>query len=405
VDGSKLDEAGPEVRVEYGIYLHTPFCATKCPYCDFYSGVFPEALVAKYVAGVVTEIERAARDPLVEPLRTHGAATSLFLGGGTPSHLPPAALTRLLGAIRATFPLAPAAEVTVECNPESLTPDQAAHLRDLGVERVSVGVQSLDDAVLARLGRPHDAAAALAAARLARAVFPRVNFDLIVAVPGLARESLRATLDLLLALGPDHLSAYGLTIEPGTGFGALAARGELAEEPDEEYLAQDAMVEAAAARAGLRRYEVSNHARPGEECRHNLAIWRGGFYVGFGPSAHSYLPAGEHGLRRANGKDLARYLGQIERGESPVESAAIVSPEQAMAEALLLGLRLAEGIDRAAFARRFGVTLEAATGGEVGPLVAGGFLAVNDTRLRATPRGRAVLDLVLARLATRLAAA
>lgn len=404
MDGHERSGAGPEARLEYGIYLHTPFCATKCPYCDFYSGVFPEPLVAKYVAAAAAEVEQVAADPLVAPLRARGTATSLFVGGGTPSHLPPAALTRLAGAIRAAFPLAPGAEITVECNPESLTREQAAHLRDLGVERVSVGVQSLDDLALARLGRPHDAAAALAAARLARAVFPRVNFDLICAVPGLTRESLRATLDQLLALAPDHLSAYGLTIEAGTAFGALAARGELAAEPDEEYMAQDALVEEQAAAAGLRRYEVSNYARPGEECRHNLAIWRGGFYLGFGPSAHSYLPAGEHGLRRANGKDLARYLAQLERGDSPVATAEAVSHEQAMAESLLLGLRLAEGIELETFARRFGVTLADATGGELAPLVAGGFLVLDRARLCATPRGRAVLDLVTARLATRLAA-
>jgi len=395
----------PVGALEFGLYLHTPFCATKCPYCDFYSGVFPETWVEPYVAAVRAEVAAAARDPLVAPLATRGRAASLFIGGGTPSHLAPAALERLVVGIRDRFPLAPDAECTVECNPESLTADRARALRDLGVDRVSVGVQSLDDRVLARLGRPHDAAAAYAAACLARASFPRVNFDLILAAPGLARRSLEQTLDRLLALTPDHLSAYGLTIEPGTVFGALAARGELRAAPDEEYLVQDEMVAARAARAGLERYEVSNFARPGEECRHNLAIWRGGFYLGFGPSAHSYLPGGAYGFRRANERDLARYAGRLERGESPAAPAESVNAEQAMAEFLLLGLRLTAGIELAAFARRFGIELAAAAGGELERLVGGGFLELAGACVRTTPRGRAVLDTVLGRLTTRLAAA
>ncbi len=399
--GSEALAAAP---LEYGLYLHTPFCATKCPYCDFYSGVFPESWVEPYVAAAAAEAAAAAGDPLVAPLRAAGPAASLFIGGGTPSHLAPAALARLASAIRGAFPLASGAEFTVECNPESLTAERARALRDLGVDRVSLGVQSLDDRVLARLGRPHDAAAAFAAARLARATFPRVNFDLILAVPGVARASLGETLDRLLALAPDHLSAYGLTLEAGTVFGALAARGELCAAPDEEYLVQDEMVATRAARAGLERYEISNFARPGEECRHNLAIWRSGFYLGFGPSAHSYLPGGAFGIRRANGRDLAHYVGRLERGESPAGPAEAVSAEQAMAEFLLLGLRLTGGIELAAFARRFGVDLAAAAGGEVDVLIGGGFLTVARGRLAATARGRAVLDTVLGRLTMRLAA-
>jgi oxygen-independent coproporphyrinogen-3 oxidase len=397
--------AAPEAARGYGIYLHTPFCATKCPYCDFYSGVFPESWIAPYVAAVKAEVARAASEPLVARLRAGGAAASLFVGGGTPSHLDPGALAELLAAIRAAFPLAPGAEVTVECNPESLDAERAAVLRDLGVDRVSLGVQSLDDRVLVRLGRPHDAAAAFSAARRARAAFPRVNYDLILAVPGLTRTSLARTLERLLALAPDHLSAYGLTLEPGTVFGALAARGDLRPAPDEEYLAQDELVAAAAARARLLRYEISNFARPGEECRHNLAIWRGGFYLGLGPSAHSYLPGGAHGVRRANGRDLAAYVAQLARGESPAGPAETVSTEQAMAEFLLLGLRLTAGIELATFGRRFGIDLAAATGGEMAALVDAGFLTLAGGRLAATARGRAVLDSILGRLATRLRAA
>ena len=266
-------------------------------------------------------------------------------------------------------------------------------------------MQSLDDAVLRRLGRPHDAAQALAAARVARATFPRVNFDLILAVPGLGRPALADTLARLIDLGPDHLSAYGLTVEPGTGFGAMRARGEFEEAPDDEHLAHDEMVEAACARAGLRRYEVSNYARPGEECRHNLDVWRGGFYLGLGPSAHSYLPAGEHGTRRANVSDLAAYVERARRGESTVAMVEHLTRVEAMAERLLLGLRLAEGVDGEAFARRFGMPLEAATAGSIEPLVARGLLARHGARIAATRRGRFVLDSILVRLAGSLAAA
>jgi oxygen-independent coproporphyrinogen-3 oxidase len=389
----------------YGLYLHIPFCATKCPYCDFYSGAFAADRIAGYVDAVAAEIERAAAEPEVAALLAAGPAESLFLGGGTPSHLPAGELARLLAALRRRLPLASDAELTAEANPESLDDEMAAALRDLGVNRVSVGVQSLDDAVLRRLGRPHDAAQALAAARRARIGFARVNFDLILAAPELGHSALAATLDRLLDLGPDHLSAYGLTIETGTAFAALKARGELRELPDDEYVAQDELTEERCQRAGLLRYEVSNYARPGEECRHNLAIWRGGHYLGLGPSAHSYLPAGDFGMRRANVADLAAYVARIRRGESPVVQSERLDRDTAIAEHLLLGLRLTEGVDLDAFERRFGISFEAATEGAAEPLLARGLLARAGRRLIATPQGRWVLDSILLSLTARLAAA
>ncbi len=390
---------------EYGLYLHTPFCATKCPYCDFASGVFPESEVVTYLEAVGVEIERTAADPALAPLVAAGVVTSIFCGGGTPSHLSGAALAQLVGALRARFRIAAGAEFTVEANPESLTAEKAELLRDLGVSRLSLGVQSLDDTVLKRLGRPHDAASALAAARVARSRFPRLNVDLIFAVPGLTRASLGASLDRLLDVGPDHLSAYGLTVEPGTPFGALRARGALGEFAEEDYLAADELIEERAARAGLRRYEVSNYARPGAECRHNLDIWRGGFYLGLGPSAHSYLPGGTYGMRRANVSDLHAYAARLRRGEAAAPAGEAIDREQAMAERLLLGLRLAEGIDLAAFAHRFGVAVEVAAGAELDLLLAGGWLAAGGGRLRVTRAGLPLLDTLLGRLTARLAAA
>jgi oxygen-independent coproporphyrinogen III oxidase len=382
-----------------GLYVHLPFCATKCPYCDFYSGVFAEERIPELVAMVGREAERTAAEPEVQAALAAHPVETLFLGGGTPSHLPAPALAALMRGLRAAFRFDPAAEITAECNPESLTSEKAAVLRDLGVNRVSVGVQSLDDDVLRTLGRPHDAAQALAAARLARATFPRVNFDLILAVPGHPRASLTATLDRLLALEPDHLSAYGLTLEPGTVFGARAARGELAPAPDDAYLAADAIVEAAAERAGLRRYEISNYARPGRECAHNLAIWRGGFYAGLGPSAASTLPGGPFGHRRTNVADLAAYVQKMRAGESPVATEELLDRRAAMTEALLLGLRLEEGVPLAHFAARFGTPLASLLAPALPPLIEADFLALGGDRLRVTRRGRPILDSILARLA------
>ena len=386
-----------------GLYLHTPFCATKCPYCDFYSGVFPEAGVPAFVRALATEAEAMARDPELSHWLACYPVTSVFLGGGTPSHLPAPALRRLFEVVRG-FPLAAGAEITVECNPESLTADQADLLLELGVNRVSVGVQALADPVLQALGRPHDAAAAYAAARLARARFPQVNFDLILAAPGLTRALLADALERLLGLAPDHLSAYGLTFEPGTVFGAQAARGELKPARDEEYLAQDELVTELLAQAGLERYEISNYARPGRECAHNLAIWRGGYYLGLGPSAASTLPGGAHGRRRTNVRDLATYVRRWESGLVTAEDEPLARAS-AMIEALLLGLRLTQGIDGRRFEQRFGQRLEDALGTALPPLLAGGFLTMSAEHLRLTDRGRPLLDAILERLTGGLQAA
>ena len=385
-----------------GLYLHTPFCATKCPYCDFYSGVFPEAGVPAFVHALAAEAEAAASDPELQAWMANGPVTSVFFGGGTPSHLPGPALRRLFEVVRANFPLATAAEITVECNPESLTEEKADLLRELGVNRVSVGVQALADPVLKTLGRPHDAAAAFAAAKVARASFPQVNFDLILAAPGLTRPLLEQALGRLLDLGPDHLSAYGLTFEPGTVFGALAARGEMRPARDEEYLAQDELVSTRAAAAGLERYEISNYARPGKECAHNLAIWRGGYYLGLGPSAASTLPGGAHGRRRTNVRDLAIYVRRWEAGQSSAVEEGL-GREAAMIEALLLGLRLTWGLDRHRFEQRFEQPLADALGAALPPLLAGGFLVLDRDHLRLTDRGRPLLDAILDRLTGGLA--
>jgi oxygen-independent coproporphyrinogen-3 oxidase len=383
--------------VAYGVYIHTPFCASKCPYCDFYSGVFDPARMAPLVDAILREVtlRRSALPP--------APVGSLYVGGGTPSLLPPPLLGRLVVGVREALPLERDAEITVEANPESLDEATAAALDTAGVGRLSVGVQALDDALLARLGRAHDAAGALAAARLARERFAAVSFDLLLGVPGLDLATVERTVETLLALEPDHLSVYDLTYEPGTPFTAARAQGEIAAASDDACLEQDALVERLLGGAGFQRYEVSNYARPGRACRHNLGIWRGDWYLGLGPAAHSKLPLGAspHGLRQANVRDLDAYLAALADGREAVATSEAIDGRQAVEERLLLGLRLAEGIDLEELARVAGrddgdSLLDPAV---VASLAAGGFVARCDARLRVTPRGRRVLDEVVARLA------
>ncbi|MGD8393966.1 MAG: radical SAM family heme chaperone HemW [Candidatus Eiseniibacteriota bacterium] len=385
----------------YGVYIHTPFCASKCPYCDFYSGVFDPARMAPLVDAILREAALRWSALPIAPV------SSLYVGGGTPSLLPPPLLERLLGGLRETLPLDGDAEITVEANPESLDPATAETLLTAGVGRLSVGLQALDDTLLACLGRAHDAARALEAARLARRCFRAVSFDLLLGVPGLDLTTLEHTLQALLALEPDHLSVYDLTDEPGTPFTAARARGELPVVPDAACLAQDALVERLLGAAGFERYEVSNYARPGGACRHNLAIWRGGWYLGLGPAAHSKLPLGEspYGLRQANVRDLDAYLAAVAGGGDAVASREVIDRRQAIEERLLLGLRLAEGIDLDRVARDCGLADAAALldPAVVASLGAGGFIERRGSWLRVTPRGRQVLDEIVTRLAVAIA--
>ncbi len=374
------------------IYLHTPFCVTQCPYCDFYSGVFDEALIAPFIGAVRREIEMRA--PALTAL---GPVTSVFVGGGTPSFLGAPALLELCGSVERQLACTADCEWTVECNPESLTPQLAAELGAFGVNRLSIGVQSLTDQVLRTLERPHDAKVAWRALECAVGWFERVNADFIIAVPGMTPDALRSDLEQVLALGVGHLSAYGLTVEVGTVLAERQASGQFAPLDDNACLAQDQLVAETAAAFGLERYEVSNYARPDQACRHNLDIWQGGFYAGFGPGAHSYLPvAGGGSERSANRRDLRRYVGALARGEAPPGNREWLNERQRLEERLLQGMRLTAGVDLKQLESEFGAQPIAPP--VLAALEGGGFLEVTPSHVRTTARGRWVLDSVVGAL-------
>jgi oxygen-independent coproporphyrinogen-3 oxidase len=362
-----------------GIYVHCPFCTRRCPYCDFNVAVYRADRIDPFAAALVAEVDRYAALPWAGRV----PAVSLFFGGGTPSLLPPEAIAAVVAGARRGLGLTADAEVTLEANPEGLGADRLRAFRAAGVTRLSLGVQALDDGVLERLGREHGRAAARAAFAAARAAgFDNVSVDLIYGSPGQDLASFAATLDEVLGWAPDHLSAYALTLEPGTLFGRRAP----ADLPAEEVVvAQFEHLVARVAAAGLERYEISNFARPGFRSRHNLLYWHREEYLGLGPGAHAALGATRFGNLRAH----TRYRAALAAGHWPIAWAERLGPAQARAERILLGLRLAEGIPRAwvEAARPLGGHLEA------------GLLAERGDRVALTTRGVLLADAIIADLA------
>ncbi len=375
------------------LYIHWPFCLAKCPYCDFNSHVRDRIDQARFAAALTRELawEAARLGP-----RT---LTSIFFGGGTPSLMAPETVAGLIEAACRHFAPASDIEITLEANPTSVEAARLTAFRQAGVNRLSLGVQALDDAALQALGRRHSAAEALAALEVARASFPRLSFDLIYARPGQTLAAWDAELRRALSLAADHLSLYQLTIEPGTAFEALHRNGSLVL-PDEDLATAlyDATGEAAAA-AGLAAYEVSNYAVPGSESRHNLAYWRYGDYAGVGPGAHGRVSVG--GALRATRRHRAPeiWAERVARdGHGTTREDGVPPPERAR-EALLMGLRLAEGIAADRFAARTGVPLDAAIDLEImSASISAGYLRRTQTHLIATAEGRRRLDALLPRL-------
>jgi oxygen-independent coproporphyrinogen-3 oxidase len=376
-----------------GVYVHVPFCERVCPYCDF--AVVPARPLAPereraYVEALLAELARRAPD-FAAASGAPRPLTSLYFGGGTPSLLAPESVARIVGAVRERFPAEPGVETTLELNPGTSERARLPGFRAAGVNRLSIGVQSFSDATLKRLGRAHradEARATLAAARAAG--FTNVSLDLIVAAPGQRLADLERDLDETLALGPEHVSAYQLTIEPGTPFERAFARGQLALAEEDEAVA---MLERLAARletGGLARYEISSFARPGRESRHNQRYWRRHAVLGIGMGAWSCeapSPSAPHGARRANVRELAAYLARIAAGEP----AAVAPPERldpatARGEAAFLALRTVRGLDAAGFAAEFGAPPRAFWPEAIAEAVAAGWLvesAAGDLRLSA----------------------
>ena len=380
-------------RAPLGVYVHWPFCKSKCPYCDFNSHVREGVEQARWRAALLRELEHAAREAPDRRVET------MFFGGGTPSLMEPGTVAALIARTRQLWDSAPEIEITLEANPTSVETSRFAALAEAGVNRVSLGVQALDPAALKFLGREHSADEALEALTTARRHFARHSFDLIYARPGQTPEAWAEELERALALAGEHLSLYQLTIERGTRFFTDHARGTFVL-PDEE--ASAAMFEHTQARleqAGLPAYEISNHARPGAACRHNLIYWRYQDYVGIGPGAHGRFAVGatKKATRRSGGPEA--WLEAVERTGHGTAETSTVEGQDLVEEALMMGLRLADGIDRATFASVTGVDpVEAIDAARLEPLVRAGFLEVDSTHLRATSEGRQRLNALLERL-------
>ncbi len=337
---------GIHSRPRFGIYLHIPFCVAKCHYCDFVSRPLSAGALEPYLAALEWEIAAA-------PEAGRRAGT-VFFGGGTPSLLSGRQLARLFEVVRTTFVVEAGAELSMEANPGTLTAAKAADYRALGVNRVSLGVQSLDDTLLARLGRRHTRRDAIAAFGLLRAAgFDNLGMDLIHGLPGQSPEIWRRDLTQAIELSPEHLSLYALGIEAGTSFAAEREAGRLALPGEREELEMLAIARELTAGAGYERYEISNFARPGRRCRHNLDCWNLGEYRGFGAGAHSFLRSPSP-LRLANTPDVDEYVRRIMAGNEATTMREEPSPRQFAGEALMLGLRTADGIGEAAFAQAHG---------------------------------------------------
>jgi len=375
------------------LYVHWPFCLSKCPYCDFNSHVRESVDQARWRAALLRDLGAAAQETAARPL------TSIFFGGGTPSLMPPETAAAVISRAAEHWPFADDIEITLEANPTSVEAQRFSDFRAAGINRVSLGVQALDDASLRFLGRRHTAAEALAALEIAAAAFERRSFDLIYARPGQTEAGWRAELEAALALAGDHLSLYQLTIEPGTAFHGAYARGDFALPEEDLAGALFETTQDVLAAAGMPAYEISNHARPGAESRHNLIYWRAGEWAGVGPGAHGRLTVAGRRTAFRQARTPEAWLQRVERDGHGTTERTALAPAEAAVEALMMGLRLVEGVDLDRF--------RALTGGDLAAfvdpaglerLIEGGFVERADGRLAATAAGRQRLNAVLAML-------
>lgn len=370
------------------LYVHWPFCVSKCPYCDFNSHVRSSVDQAEWRDALLVDL---AHEAALLPGRKLG---SIFFGGGTPSLMDPATVAALIATAQQYWPATDDIEVTLEANPNSAEAARFANLAQVGVNRLSLGLQSFDDESLAFLGRAHSAREGLRALDAAQSAVDRVSFDLIYALPGDDEARWAATLDRALSLGTEHLSLYQLTIEPGTRFASMVAKREFEPlDPDTAAILFE-HTQARTAAAGLPAYEISNHARSGAESRHNLTYWRHGDYAGIGPGAHGR----RLGMRTVRHKKPENFISAMARnGNGLVEEEALL-PDEAAREALVMGLRLTEGINPLALARRIGVD-RLVDQAAVDRLTAHGLIERTGPRIATTEAGRLLLDAILAEIA------
>ena len=376
----------------FGLYLHWPYCESKCPYCDFNSHVASHIDQRQWQQAYLSEIDRLGRE-------TEGRILhSVYFGGGTPSLMEPELVAAIIERIRATWPMSNDPEITLEANPGSVEAGRFRGFQQAGVTRVSMGMQAMNDEDLRRLGRKHSAAEARKAFEIARNCFDRVSFDLIYARQDQSLAAWRDELGKALDLAIDHLSLYQLTIEDGTAFADRFAKGGLRGLPGEELSAEMfELTQERCDKAGLPGYEVSNHARSGCESRHNLIYWRGGDYVGIGPGAHGRITM--QGMRWATEapKSPALWLGMVQAGKAPELPRSALTAEEHSLEYLLMSLRLSEGLDLVRYQNISGSSLNDVKIRELSDI---GMVELVGGRLRATPNGRMVLNAVLRELAT-----
>ncbi|MFA7638510.1 MAG: radical SAM family heme chaperone HemW [Parvibaculum sp.] len=381
--------APPETEGGFAVYVHWPFCQSKCPYCDFNSHVTANVDQVRWGRALTREL-RHMRD-LTGPRRVR----SVFFGGGTPSLMLPQTVDTVLQEIASLWSMEEGADITLEANPTSVEAERFRGYRAAGVNRLSLGVQSLDDAELKFLGRLHTAEEALAAIALARETFPRLSFDLIYARPGQTRETWERELRAAIAHAADHLSLYQLTIEAGTAFARLYEKGTFTLPDDEAAAELYQLTGEICAEAGLSAYEVSNYAKEGAASRHNLVYWRYGDYAGVGPGAHGRVSVDGSRLATATHRLPGAWIDAVEAGGNGVSDFEEITPGEQGDEMMMMGLRLSEGVSLTRHARLSGAALSPA---RINVLVEDGLLAQEGDILRATPQGRLVLDALLARL-------
>jgi putative oxygen-independent coproporphyrinogen III oxidase len=383
----------PAPEPGFGLYVHWPFCQSKCPYCDFNSHVRVGIDEARWRRALLAELDHFA--DRTGPRRL----TGLFFGGGTPSLMEPATVGAVIDRAAERWGFAPDAEITLEANPGSADAGRFDGYRAAGVNRLSMGVQALNDSDLRFLGRRHSVAEALSAIELARGLFSRHSFDLIYARPGQGAESWKAELRQALGMAGDHLSLYQLTIEAETPFGGAFRRGELKPMPEEEAARLYELTQEIMEEAGLPAYEISNHSRPGGESRHNLTYWRYADYVGIGPGAHGRLTLEGAKLAFRQHRAPEAWLGQVEGQGHATRTKAPIAAEERFSEMAMMGLRLTEGLWLSRIEEETGAPLERwIQADRLRRLLEGGFLKLDDERLAATPAGRQRLDAVLAAL-------
>ena len=373
----------------YALYVHWPFCVSKCPYCDFNSHVREGVDQAAWRAGLLADLAH-------EAARTGGGMLgSIFFGGGTPSLMPPHTIAAIIDATSSHWTFASDIEISMEANPNSAEAARFADVAAAGVNRLSIGLQALDDVALRFLGRAHDAAEGLAALAIAQRHFARVSFDLIYALPGQSEAAWADALSRALATGTGHLSLYQLTIEPGTRFETMVRKGDFTPADPDHAAALYELTQALTAAAGIPAYEISNHARAGEQSRHNLTYWRYGDYLGIGPGAHGRVM----GRSTRRHRKPENWMAAVDERGHGIDEERPLDPHTRATEALMMGLRLAEGVDLADIALRTGRDPAAMIDHKaMTHLAAQGLISLSGSRLAVTPQGMLLLDAILAAL-------